>query len=161
DVDAKPFKDQANKARDNAANRKMDEAYALYSSIIKDDPYNDAVMFNMGVLNEVVGNYQDAQEWYQKAFGVRRDADYSKALDHCKKMTEFNESLVQIGVVVDKHTFSVPDAQVAGATSEEVKLKGGGGDRIALYTSADAGSPVVAKVPGGIELEVVEKAGDW
>lgn len=161
DVDAKAFKDQANKARDNAANGKLDEAYAQYSSIIKDDPYNDAVMFNMGVLNEVVGNYQDAQDLYQKAVSVRHDGDYSKALEHCKKMNDFSQSLAQIGIVVDKHTFNVTDAQVSASTAAEVKLKGGGGDRIALYTNADPGSPVVAKVPGGIELEVVEKAGDW
>ena len=50
---------------------------------------------------------------------------------------------------------------MAGATTERARLKGNGSDRIALYTSADAGSPVVAKVPGGIELEVLEKTGDW
>jgi tetratricopeptide (TPR) repeat protein len=161
DVDAKAFKDRANKARDNAASGKVDEAYVLYAAILSDDPYNDAVMFNMGVLNEIVGNYEDAQGFYQKAFGVRRDDDYSKALDHCKRMNEFNQSLAQIGIVVEKHTFNVTDAEMSGATSERVKVKGGGGDRIALYTSADQGSPVVVKVPGGMELEVVERAGDW
>jgi tetratricopeptide (TPR) repeat protein len=161
DVDVKPYKDLGKKARENAENGKLDEAYAAYASILKDDPYNDVVMFNMGLLNEVVGNYQDAQDCYQKALGVRQDGDYSKALDRCKKMNEFGPSLIQSGVSIDKHAFDVTDGKVAGATSERARLKGNGGDRVSLYTSADAGSPVVAKVPGGIELEVVEKAGSW
>jgi tetratricopeptide (TPR) repeat protein len=161
DVDVKQYKDVGKKARAAAENGKLDEAYAAYASIIKDDPYNDAVMFNMGLLNEVAGNYQDAQDCYQKALGVRPDGDYSKALDRSKKMNEFNQSLAETGIAIDKHTFEVTDAKMAGATTERARLKGNGSDRIALYTSADPGSPVVAKVPGGIELEVVEKAGDW
>ena len=161
DVDVKAYKDMGKKAREDAENGKLDEAYAGYATIIKDDPYNDAVMFNMGLLNEVVGNYQDAQECYQKAVGVRPDAGYSKALDHCKKMNELNQSLIQSGVSIEKHTFNATAAEMAGAATERARLKGDGGDRIALHANADQGSPVVVKVPGGIELEVVEKSGDW
>jgi len=161
DVDVKQYKDVGKKARENAENGKLDEAYALYASIIKDDPYNDVVMSNMGVLNEVVGNYQDAQDCYQKALGVRQSDDYSKALDRCKRMNEFNPSLIQAGVVIEKHAFDVTGAKMSGATAGDVRLKGDGSDRIALYTNADQGSAVVVKVPGGIELEVVEKSGDW
>jgi tetratricopeptide (TPR) repeat protein len=161
DVAVKEYKDLGKKAREDAENGKLDEAYAAYASIVKDDPYNDGVMFNMGVLNEVVGNYQEAQDCYQKALGVRPNDDYSKALDRARKMNEFSPSLAQFGVSIDKHPYGVTDAKMAGATTERAKLKGAGGDRIPLYTSADQGSPVVVKVPGGIELEVVEKTGSW
>jgi SH3-like domain-containing protein len=76
-------------------------------------------------------------------------------------MKEFNQSLIESGVSIERHTFNVTDAKMAGATTERTRLKGDGGDRILLFTNADQGSPVVAKVPGGIELEIVEKAGDW
>jgi len=161
DVEVKQYKDAGKKARENAENGKLDEAYAAYASIIKEDPYNDVVMFNMGVLNEVVGNYQDAQDCYTKALGVRQATDYSKALERAKAMNEFSPSLIGFGVSIDKHPFNVTDASAASATSDRTRLKGDGHDRISLYTSADQGSPVVVKVPGGIELDVVEKAGDW
>ena len=161
DVDVKAYKDLGKKARQDAESGKLDEAYAVYASILKEDPYNDAVMFNMGILNDVVGNYQDAQEFYQKALAVRPDQDYSKALDRCKRMNEFNEVLAQSGVSIEKHPFNVSDAAAAAAATGRAKLKGDGRDRIPLYTNADQGSAVVAKVPGGIELEVVEKSGDW
>ena len=160
DVDVKAYKDIGKKARQDAENGKLDEAYAGYAAIIKDDPYNDAVIFNMGVLNEVVGNYQDAQECYQKAVGIRPNGDYSKALDRCRRMNEYSPSLIESGVSIDRHTFDITDAKVAGA-GERARLKGDGSERIPLYTIADQGSPVVVKVPGGIELEVVEKSGDW
>lgn len=161
DVDVKQYKDVGKRAREDAESGKLDEAYVAYASIVKDDPYNDAVMFNMGLLNEVVGNYQDAQDCYQKAVGVRPDDEYAKALDRSRKMHEFNPSLIESGVSIEKHTFEVTDARMAGATTERARLKGNGSDRIPLYTNADQGSPVVARVPGGIELEVVERAGDW
>jgi hypothetical protein len=109
----------------------------------------------------VVGNYQDAQDCYTKALGVRQATDYSKALERAKAMNEFSPSLIGFGVSIDKHPFNVTDASAASATSDRTRLKGDGHDRISLYTSADQGSPVVVKVPGGIELDVVEKAGDW
>ena len=159
-IDAKAYKEMGKKAREDAEDGKLDEAYAGYAAIIKDDPYNDAVIFNMGVLNEVVGNYQDAQEFYQKPVEIRPNGDYSNALDHCTKMNEYSPSLVESGVSIDKHTFDGPDAEMASAT-ERARLRGDDSERIPLYASADQGSPVVVKVPGGVELEVVERSGDW
>ena len=161
DIDVKEYREIGRKAERAIDDGKLDNAYLFYASIVKEDTYNDAAYFDMGVLNEVVGNYQDALDNYQKALGIRQDDDYAKAVDHCKKANEFNQVLTGMGVAIEKHVFSVSEAQMASATAERIKLRGDRGDRIELRQTAEDAGVLVAKVPGGIELEVVERSGDW
>jgi len=161
DIKVKEYQKLGDQAGDAAENGQLDRAFTLYSAILKDDAYNDVAYYNVGVLNEVVGNFSQADTAYQKALSIRQDDDYSKASEHSRRLSSFGEMLATMGVSIQKHAFSVSETQIASATAAKIRLKGDSGDRISIRSTAEDASSVVAKVPGGIELELVEKSGDW
>jgi hypothetical protein len=161
DIKVKEYEKLGDQAGDAAENGQLDKSFTLYSAILKDDPYNDAAYYNIGVLHEVVGNYAEADTAYQKASSIRQDDDYTKAIDHCRRLRSFGEILASMGISIQKHSFAVSQTQMASATAEKIRLKGDSGDRISIRSTPEHAGSVVAKVPGGIELELVEKSGEW
>jgi len=161
DIKAKDYKKLGEQAGDAAEDGKLDKAFTLYSAILKDDPYNDVAYYNLGVLNEVVGNFSEADSAYEKAISIRQDDDYTKASDRCHRMSSFGGMLTTMGISIQKHPFSVSETQMANATAAKVRLKGDSGDRISIRSTAEDAATVLVKVPGGIELEMLEKNGNW
>ena len=155
------YEDLSDKAIDAFEAGNFDNAYLIYASILKEDPYNDVAHYNAAVLNEIVGNFQEAQDEYQSALNIRQDEDYTKALNHCQATNAFNNNLKALGVIITPHKFSVSEEKMKSTTAAKIKLKGGSGDRITLRLTPETSGAVVVKVPGGIELELVEKSGSW
>jgi len=157
----KEYKAQGQRAAEAAENGDLDNAFVQYAAIQKNDPYNDAAYHNLGLLNEVVGNYAEAQDAYQKALAIRQDGDYSKSLERCNTASAYAQTLATLGVEIVKHPFAVSEGQMQSASAGKVTLKGGSGDRVAIRAAAQSSAEIVARVPGGIELELVEKSGGW
>ncbi len=162
EIDMDQYEDLSDKAIENAETGNFDRAYMIYSSIVKEDSYNDVAYFNLGILNDVVGNYKEAQDSYQAALNIRQDEeDYREALNKCQRTNTYNNTLKALGVMITPYKFSVSEEQMKSATAKKIKLRGGSGDRITLRATAEATSAVVVKVPGGIELELIEQSGPW
>jgi SH3-like domain-containing protein len=52
-------------------------------------------------------------------------------------------------------------AQDESLLAQKITVKGGTGDRTDVFAAPDEGSAVEAKIPGGVQLEVIEADGDW
>ncbi len=161
-IKVKQYKKIADKAAKKAENLEIDDAYILYKTIYDKDPYNPKLLYNMGILNEVVGNFEKAQEFYEMALQLKeKEKKYKKALKRVKKSVAFNQALKQLGIEIEVHTFEVSEADKAAALAQKIEIKGGSDDRVNVYAKPEAGSEIVTKVPGGITFTVIKQEGQW
>ncbi len=157
----KQFDDLGERAAVLAEGLRVDEAYAIYKSIHDQDPYSPEVLVNLAILNEVVGNWGQAKEFYDQAFRLKKDDDCKRGLDRMTRNLTFRDGLAQLGVVIQEHTFAAAAADVARATAKVVEIRGGSDDRIPIRAQPDDRSAVVASVPGGVTFELVREEGNW
>ena len=161
-IEGKEFKRPADTARESINNYDLHTAFINYSAILEQDPYNHAAIFNLGVLHEVVGNYDLAVEKYRTAAGlVSREEKYRKALQRVEKQRLYWEELKGLGLELKEYDFSFTEEQVSSTLSRRIRINGLGSERIPLYEKPDTGSKVLVRVPGGIELETLSFAGEW
>ncbi|MBC6951527.1 SH3 domain-containing protein [candidate division KSB1 bacterium] len=66
-----------------------------------------------------------------------------------------------MGIVLQEHEFSATQAELKSATVTKVVTKGSGSIRLDIKAEPNAASATVVKVPGGIELELLESSKDW
>jgi hypothetical protein len=155
----KRFKETAEDALDRYD---LDLAYLQYAAIAEQDPYNHAALFNLGVLYEAVGNYKPAQEKYTMAARLKSKEDkYTKAQARVSKQVDFWEKLNALGIYVQERTFEVSAEQMEAATVAKIQTNGPGSARYEVKAAPDPGSQTLLRVPGEIELELIEAAGDW
>jgi tetratricopeptide (TPR) repeat protein len=157
----KQFEGLGERAAEFAEALRVDEAYAIYKSIHDQDAYSPEVLVDLGILNEVVGNWRQAKEFYDQAFQLKKSDDYKRGLDRMTRSLSFRDALAQLGVVIQEHTFAAAAEDVARATANVVEIRGGGEDRIPIRAQPDDHSEVVASVPGGVTFQVVREQGDW
>ncbi|GAB4340153.1 MAG: hypothetical protein Kow0037_25820 [Calditrichia bacterium] len=160
-IKAEPFKKIAEKAAKEAENLRIDAAYLLYRSIYEKDAYNPKLLYNMGILNEVVGNFAKAREFYEMALQLDDKDDYRKALNRVEKNVAFSEALASIGVVIQEHDFEVSQKSIQRVLAQKVKIKGKREERFPVYEQPQNGAKVVAQVPGDVTFTVVSQNGDW
>ncbi len=160
-IKTKPFDKIAEKAAKAAENLDVDKAYMIYKSIYDKDPYNPKVLYNLGVVNEVVGNFQQALEYYQMAYQLRDEGKYEKAIQRVNKNLEFTNALKQIGIEIQPHVFQTSIAQMTDITAKRVEIKGKREERVNVYAEPREGSEVVARVPGGVIFPVLGREGQW
>ncbi|RIK71469.1 hypothetical protein DCC62_21790 [candidate division KSB1 bacterium] len=140
----------------------LSTAYLQFAAIVEQDPYNHAANFNAGVLHEAVGNFKKAQEKYNFAFSLKSDeGKYRDAQKRIAKQTTFWDQLNTLGIVLQEHEFSATQAELKSATVTKVVTKGSGSIRLEIKAEPNAASATVVKVPGGIELELLESSKDW
>ncbi len=140
----------------------LDTAYLQFAAIVEQDPYNHAANFNLGVLHEAVGNYKKAQEKYGFAFSLKSDeGKYRDAQKRLAKQTAFWDQLNTLGIVLTEHEFNTNPAELASATVTKVVTKGSTSTRHEIKTEPNAASATLVKVPGGIELELLESSREW
>ncbi len=151
----------AERAAELAEDMDIDESWVIYKSIYDKDPYSPKLLFNLGVLNEVVGNYEDALEFYQMASQLRQEDNYDKAARRVEKNVKFAESLAQIGVTIQKHEFSASAQEKAQVLAKKVEIKGSREDRVPILLEPRDASEVVTRVPGGVTFTVVKREGNW
>ena len=157
----KQFEGLGERAAELAEALRVDEAYAIYKSIHDQDAYSPEVLVDLGILNEVVGNWRQAKEFYDQAFQLKKSDDHKRGLDRMTRSLSFRDALAQLGVVIQEHTFAAASEDVARATANVVEIRGGGEDRIPIRGQPDDHSAVVASVPGGVTFQVVREEGNW
>ena len=157
----KQFEGLGERAAEFAEALRVDEAYAIYKSIHDQDAYSPEVLVDLAILNEVVGNWRQAKEFYDQAFQLKNSDDHKRGLDRMTRSLSFRDALAQLGVVIQEHTFAAASEDVARATANVVEIRGGGEDRIPIRAQPDDHSAVVASVPGGVTFQVVREEGNW
>lgn len=155
------YKKTAEKAAVFAEELKVDEAYHLYKSIYDKQPYDPEILYNLGVINEVVGNFQPANEYYNQAFQLKADGRYKKAIERTEKNITFAEALAQMGIEIKAHQFEVSAEEISQAVARKVEIKGSRDTRVNVYSQPDVNSDIVVKVPGSLTFTVLKIEGDW
>lgn len=90
-----------------------------------------------------------------------KEDKYSKAQTRVGKQVGFWEKLNALGIYIEKRKFEVSSDQVQAATVAKIQVNGSGSTRVEVKASSDSGSETLVKVPGEIELELIETVGDW
>lgn len=158
-VKMKEFKSKAKEATKYLKAGEIKRGYALYKEIYENDSYNPIAAYNLGAIHESVGNFMKAKSLYEIAFQLDEDTkDYRKAYEKTQRYEEMIEGFEALGIEVTPYNF---DSEGTVVKSNQVEIKGSKSERIAIYKSPDKGSDVVVKVPGGIDLEIIETLKDW
>jgi len=155
------FKQKGEKAAELAEDLKIDEAYVIYKSIFDIDQYNPEVLYNLGIMNEVVGNYAPAEEFYTMASQMKEDGKYKDAMKRIEKSVAFAENLAKIGIEIQEHSFSVSEVDQARALAKKAKTKGKREQRYPVFTEPNNTSSVVTQVPGDLSFTILGQQGDW
>jgi len=158
-MSTKKFKKTAEKAAKLAEDLKINEAYFIYNKIYEQDSYNPKVIYNLGIMNEVVGNFQEAFEFYEMAQQLKAEKRYKKAVERTQKSAQFAETLTQMGIIIQKHDFTLSAEDKIEIIAKKVEIKGKREQRFAVFSTPDKTSDVVAKVPGGVKFTVLKKEG--
>lgn len=159
-IKLKEAKDEAETAAEAAEDLEIDRAYAIYKKLYDSDPYNPLFLYNMGVLYEVTGSFDKAKEMYEGAAQLKDEKSFKEATERVAGRMPLLPFYESIGVAIEPHDFEAA-ASDASLLAKKVTVKGGSGDRVDVFEQADKGSISAAKVPGGIQLEVLEEPGDF
>lgn len=151
-------KDKATKKAVKIASkdRDWDKAVAIWKNVLTADEYNYSALYNLGVANQIFGNYDKAVEYFEKAEAASSHKRNKKAIMIVKARKTEIERLKGYGLISEVHAF----ADVA-PTTMVVSLKGNSKKRYDLMEKPDASSSVVAKLPGGMIVAIVGTEGDW
>lgn len=160
EISTPQFKNMAKQAADAAEDLRIDEAYLLYSSIYQQDPYNPRVTFNLGILNEVVGNYGPAREFYEISVQLRNVERYREATARAKAGAALKEVLRPLGVWISEHDFSAGQDKIEEVSADWVVVLGDAESRKPVYQDPQASEPI-AQVPGGVTFRVLEELVEW
>lgn len=160
-VDVDPYKDLGDKAAKLAEELKVDEAYAIYHTIYQKEQYNPELMYNLGLLEELVGNYDKAKTYFDAAFQLDDKGRFRDAAKRIEKSAEFAHALAAIGVEIKEHNFDTSPQQAARALAKKVKTNGNRKDKINIHAQPTAKSALVTRVPGGVTFTVLKQEGDW
>ena len=161
-IKAKQFKRMAELAEKAADNDEIDDAYAYYHAIMAKDPYNHAAVYNVGALNEIVGNYDEALRLYTIAAGLKsREKKYRKAIERTRKQIKFWEDLAALGLEPVFHDFTLAAGGGRSMTVIKVQVKGSDSDRYPIKAAPASDSETLVIIPGDIELEFLGRTGGW
>ena len=159
-IKLKEFKDRSKEAMDYIEAGDLDRAFPIAYAMYEADSYNPKAAYNLGIIYEMVGDFEEAAEYYGIAYEIDFTNElYQKAAERAKRGLELAAFLEEIGRPVQPYTFSGGD--ISTALSDRVLVKGTSADRTNVYELPDKTGEVVAKVPGGLEFKVIEKQGDF
>lgn len=66
-----------------------------------------------------------------------------------------------LGIAITEYQFNVSQQEMAAASRSRIETKGPRATRHEIKAAPDAASAVVARVPGEIELELLEAKDNW
>lgn len=158
-IKVKDLKRQAGEASDYLESGNLERAFPLFQAIYEADSYNPKAAYNLGVVNEMVGSYDQAIEYYGIASQLDpTNSTFDEALKRAKAGKLAVEFLESIGKPIEKFGFASSGGDVL---AEKITLKGKSSDRVDVREYPDKGAGCIAKVPGGLQFNVLEKQGEW
>ena len=159
-IKVKEYKDEAEDAAKAAEELEIERAYAIYKKLYDADSYNPQFLYNMGIIYEVTGDFEKAKEMYDGAVMLKDEKDYKEAAERIAGRMPLISFYESIGTPIELYDFEAA-ASDASLLAKKITVKGGSDERIDVYEQPDDNSEVAAKVPGGIQFEVVEESGDY
>lgn len=160
-IKTKEFEKRADEAANAAEKDDIDRAYLLYYSIYQEDQYDPKVLYNLGVLNEVVGNFKEANQMYANALQLEDNKRFKESIARVNKYIELFESLSTVGINLTKHEFETSQAAVAELKVEKIKIKGKREERFEIKETPQITGNSIARIPGGIQVKVIKYEGGW
>lgn len=158
-IKVKEYKDRANDALDYLKKGEIDKSYKVYKAIYDEDSYNPEVSYNIGVLYEITGDFENAFKMYNNAYMLDEDdKTFYKAFKRAQKGLALKQYLDEMGIPIQKYEFKEGGGSTLAA---KVITKGSRSDRISIYEEAKTSSKVVAKIPGDIKLKVIHQVKGW
>ena len=152
----KEYKNRANDAEKYLKRGEIDPAYKLYKAIFDEDNYNPKAAYNLGVLYEAVGDYEQAFAQYDIAHQLDEDdKDYTNGYKRMERMKILVQELTAIGINIQKYEFAEGGSNIL---AKKLVTKGSKADRVLAYKDPNSGSEVLAKIPGGTEFAILEEA---
>ena len=133
----------------------------VYNSIYEKDNYSQEAANNLGVLYEGTGNYEKAVEFYKISAQLNPDnKNFKDAIARTENLVKLKKALELYDIKITPYEFAAAGSG-SSKLADKVTTRGKTKDRYEVREIADASAPVVAKVPGDTEFEVVEKSGKW
>lgn len=155
-IKTKEFKDKSKQALEYVESGDFDKAANIYKAILEADPYTAAAAYNLGCLNTIVGNYDDAYQNYKMAAEID-EAAFGKYVKKAEAQVEMSKALQAMGISIEKQGFESSSAALA----DKVKTRGNKGDRYDVREKPDESSASVARVPGDTEFTVISREGKY
>ena len=159
-IKIKEFKDKADIAAKAAENLELDKAYAIYNELYELDSYNPKFLYNMGVLYEVTGNFEEAQEMYAGAAMLKDEKRYKKAVERIERRLILLPYFANFEMAIMPFDFETAAADES-LFAEYVEVSGKSSERLSIYVSPSKTSDVIARVPGEVQLQVISKENNW
>ncbi len=156
-IKVKEFSAMSKKAEDLVEQKDLPGAYNLYSTISTSDPYNAQSLGNMAMIHEIYGNFDEAVKLLERAAAIDRE-NYGEPLKFAQTKQADAAKLAAMGITITPKEFSVTEG---AAIMNSVTTRGNKDDRHEVRRDASSGSEVIAKVPGGLNFNVIETKGEW
>ncbi|WP_159517026.1 DUF6340 family protein [Sunxiuqinia indica] len=158
-VRVKEFKDRAKDAEDYMKKGEIDRAYKLYKAMYDEDSYNPELAYNLGILYEATGDFEQAYSLYGVAYQLDEDKNkYHKAYQQAESELALVSYLNEMGLDIKKYEFREGGASVL---ADKIKTKGNRNDRIPVRIKPVNGEQIVARVPGDLEFKIKNRLKDW
>ncbi|OED44379.1 hypothetical protein AB832_02040 [Flavobacteriaceae bacterium (ex Bugula neritina AB1)] len=159
-VKHKKLKNRVKDAKKYIKLKEIDMAYQMYDAIYQVDPYNPQLVYNMGVLNEISGNYSKAKEFYSVALNMdsRKEA-YVNGLKRAEENIELTNILSSMGINIEPHIL-IGAEDTKKILTERIRVKGSRSKRKIAYVNPLESSTEIGRFPGQLELDLVEISTD-
>ncbi|MDX8338473.1 DUF6340 family protein [Draconibacterium sp. IB214405] len=155
----KEYKDRAKEALDFLKIGEIDRAYKVYKAIYDEDPYNPEVSYNLGILYEITGDFEMANQLYNNSYMMDEDdKTFYEAYKRSQQGLALKEYLDNMGIPIQKYEFQEGGSSVL---ADRVVTKGSRSDRFPVYEEASSSSKEIAKIPGDIKLKVIHQVKNW
>ncbi|PLX13518.1 MAG: hypothetical protein C0598_03400 [Marinilabiliales bacterium] len=159
-IHLKEFRKKSKEAFGLIENGDLDRAFPTVYAMFEADSYNPKAAYNLAIIYEMVGAYEDALHYYKIAYELDYTNDkYSDAVKRAESGLALNAYLEDIGRPVQSYSFTSGNADLALA--DKLEIKGNSGDRVEVLEFPEKGAKVLAKVPGGLEFKIIEKNGSF
>ncbi len=141
----------------------LSRARLHYLKLMQDFPYSYEPYYNLGVLSEAAGNYEEAREFYQKAVQVAPTDkgfwDKQTKNEKCREALAEVEKTLSSPIVQDCVTpHAWPDVTIDEPLVGREELK----KVSALRAHPGAGSEILVPIlPQGIRVKILSKLDDW
>ncbi|WP_321285484.1 CsgG/HfaB family protein [uncultured Sunxiuqinia sp.] len=158
-IKVKEYRDRAKDANNYVERGEITSAYKLYKAIYDEDNYNPKVAYNLGVLYEVVGDFQHAYDCFSVAHQLNDKNDgYYEAYKRAESGSQLMEALAHLGIVIEPFEYKEGGETVL---AKKLTTKGSRSKRVIAYAEPNSKSKVVGQIPGSTSLTILNQAGEW
>ncbi len=166
-VKFKAFKDHQKEAARYIKTGQIHKAFPIYKAMYDEEPYIMKSIYNLGLLYEAYGDYENALSYYEQAYDLAEkkldQKQYSSGMDRAEEGQKGLDMLASLGVEFTPKSESIlkgGDAETLLA--EKVTLRGNSKkDRYEVRAEPSAHAAVVSKVPGGRNYPKVGEQDGW